>query len=199
MSDKNQERHPTENEPAPQVSVIRADTGTDFALSELWSHSPAILVFLRHTGCTFCREYVAQLHDAREQFAPFDATIGLITVGKPEDVAHFCRSRHLSEAFVCLSDPDKAAYRAFGLSRGTASELLSAHVMARGLQSVLHGHLAGLPKGDPFQMPGTFIVDQSGIVRYAHRHKDASDNPPNAELFAVLNTLRSTSQHLTAK
>ncbi len=189
MLEKTQERHPMENEPAPQVSVLRAENGSDFALAELWRNSPAILVFLRHTGCTFCREYVMQLRDARDQFAPYRVTIGLITVGKPEDVAQFCESRHLPESFLCLSDPDKAAYRAFGLSRGTASELLSAHVMARGLQSVLHGHLAGLPKGDPFQMPGTFIVDQSGIVRYAHRHKDASDNPPNAELFAVLEKL----------
>lgn len=125
-----------------------------------------------------------------ERFTHYNATVALISVGSPADTAAFCESREIGLPFVCLSDAEKRAYAAYGLSRGTVSELLlSPRLWGRGLRATLHGHFAGLPKGDPFQMPGVFIVDQAGMICYAHFYEDASDNPPNAELFAVLDAL----------
>lgn len=180
---------PTVGQPAPAVSIISAADKSAYPLSRLWSNGPAILVFLRHAGCAFCREHVAQLREDRARFEAHAATIGLITLGQPGDTAAFCRERDLPDSFVCLSDLERSAYAAYGLSRGSATELLSPRVVARGFQAILHGHLVGMPKGDPFQMPGIFIVDRDGDIRYAHRHRDAADNPPNAELFAVLESL----------
>jgi peroxiredoxin len=148
-----------------------------------------VLVFLRHSGCAFCREQVAQLQRDEARFARLGVTIGLITVGKPEDTARFCADRDLHPPFVCLSDHERAGYHAYGLSRGRPHELLAPRVFARGFQAALHGHFQGLPKGDPFQMPGIFIVDTTGTVRYAHRSADAADNPSNAEIFAVLDRI----------
>ncbi len=182
-------RHPLVGENAPDTTVNRALDRADFALSQLWQDGPAVLVFLRHLGCTFCREHTAQLRRDLDTFRQHGAQIGFLTVGKPEDTTAYCAERGLVAPFVCLSDPDKRAYSAYGLSRGSAGELFSPHVVARGFQATLHGHIVGLPKGDPYQMPGVFIVDRTGVVRYAHRSRDAADNPPNADLFAVLAAL----------
>lgn len=181
-------RRPQTGDPAPVVTIRRED-GNTLALSQLWQEGPAVLVFLRYFGCTFCREHIAQLRHDEARFHELGATIALITLGTPEASAEFCTSRAPEDIFVCLSDTEKEAYRAYGLRRAETAELLSPHVWARGMQNMLHGYFAGMPKGDVYQMPGVFIVDREGIVRYAHRHKDAADNPPNAELLDVLAVL----------
>lgn len=183
------ERHPIVGESAPSLPILRASDNESVPLASLWQDGPAVLVFLRHFGCTFCREHTAELRRDSGRFTEYGATVALITVTNPADTAAYCADRAIAAPFLCLSDPDKRAYQAYGLMRGSASELLSPHVIRRGFQATLHGHFVGMPKGDPFQMPGVFIVDRTGIVQYAHRHKDAADNPPNADLFAILKTL----------
>ena len=183
-------RIPEVGQPAPAVAIINAADGAEYCLSELWRHGPAVLVFLRHAGCTFCREQVAQLRAEQARFERYSATVGLITLGRPQETDEFCRERNLSKVFVCLSDTEKLAYGAYSLARVSAGALITPNVIARGFQAVLHGHLVGMPKGDPLQMPGLFVVDVNGRVAYAHRHRDAADNPPNEVLFEVLESLK---------
>ena len=180
---------PTIGEIAPDKTIRLALTGELYSLSKLWEEGPAVVVFLRHLGCTFCREHIAHLQKDYDRFEKLGVKLGLITVAQPEDTLSFCRDRNLLDHFVCLSDPEKQAYQTYGLSRAGVSKLLTANVFMRGFQSVMHGHLVGMPKGDPYQMPGLFIVDRNGIVKYAHRSKDASDNPSNSDLFRILERL----------
>ena len=47
--------------------------------------------------------------------------------------------------------------------------------------------MAGVIRSDRlFTMPGVFVIDRKGIVRYAHRNKDVADNPPNDELLDAI-------------
>jgi peroxiredoxin len=39
------------------------------------------------------------------------------------------------------------------------------------------------------QMPGTFLIDTAGEVRYAHRNRFPADNPPLEELLAAIGHL----------
>ena len=181
--------HPQVGEAAPEVIVTNAGTQEPFALASLWSERPAVLVFLRHLGCMFCREYTAQLQEDLAAFQKYEAKIALINFETAEATHKFCDARSLVPSFVCLSDTERNAYRAYNLSRITAGELFAPHVWARGFQAALHGHLASIPKGDPFQMPGVFVVDTSGIIQFAHRNKDAADNPPNEMVLSVLRDL----------
>ena len=174
---------------APDIGVRRAAGGMELRLAELWREGPAVLIFLRYLGCPFCREHAAKIHDALDVFRRYQAKIAFVTVGKEDDMRAFCNDRDLARSVECLSDPDRAAYRAFGLSRGGVAEMFGPQVLARGLQAALHGHFLGMPKGDLFQLPGVFIVDRTGVIRFAHRNKDVADNPPNEALFQVLEAL----------
>lgn len=89
--------------------------------------------------------------------------------------------------FICLSDPEKEAYRAFGLERGGLREMFGLKGWIQGFEATLAGHTLGRPIGDPWQMPGVF--DREGVVRYTHYAKKAPDNPPNDELLEVLDAL----------
>jgi peroxiredoxin len=50
--------------------------------------------------------------------------------------------------------------------------------------------VAKLSGDDYRQMPGVFVIDRTGVIRYAHRNRDVSDNPPNDELLEALAALR---------
>ncbi len=174
---------------APDIEVVAAGSGERTPLSAYWSTGPALLVFLRHLGCSFCREQVALALQLEAELRALGASAVLITLGTPEASEPFCRERGIAPPFHCVCDPAKDAYRAYGLARAHATELLTPHVVSRGFQAALHGHFAGMPKGDPFQMPGAFIVNSAGGVVYAHRHRDAADNPPNEVLLAGLRSI----------
>ncbi len=182
-------RRPALGEPAPDVTLTAAGKSEPLLLSSLWKERPAVLVFLRHLGCMFCREHTAQLQESLPLFQELEVRIALINFESEEATQKFCSARNLNEPFLCLSDTERNAYRAYNLSRITATELFAPHVWARGFQAALHGHLASIPKGDPFQMPGVFVVDTAGILRYAYRSRDAADNPPNEPILTVLREL----------
>ena len=181
---------PTIGDCAPDAMVSVAIDAPPILLSSVWKEGPALLVFLRHLGCIFCREHVAMLRADQGTFERLHTRVALVTLNTPNSTINFCEDRVPNATFVCLSDQTKQAYQAYGLSRtNTRDLLLSPHIYSRGFQAALHGHFNGIPTVDPFQMPGVFIVDQSGIIRYAHRHKDAADNPSNSTLIEVLEAL----------
>lgn len=131
-----------------------------------------------------------QLRGDRGKFKRAGAAIALIGLGSPERAGWFCDERRLN-GFACLADPDKAAHRAYGLGRGSLRQVLGPQqyiqwMRARLLPEIRHG----LPREDIMQMPGTFVIDTGGIVRYVHRNRDASDNPSNEEILGVLDDLR---------
>lgn len=92
--------------------------------------------------------------------------------------------------FPCLADPQRRGYKTFGLKRGNLwSVLLNPAVLRRGFQAGRKGHHIEKIVGDAFQMPGTFIIDREGIVRYANYASHAGDHPPAASLLAALRSL----------
>ena len=78
---------------------------------------------------------------------------------------------------------DLSAYAAYGLGRGSLSQLFGWRSWLRGAVATLQGHVVGRLTGDGFQMPGTFLIDTGGVIRFTHRHKDASDNLGNDVLL----------------
>ena len=135
-----------------------------------------------------------QLRGDRSRFRRLGTQVVLVGLGTPERARWFCEDRDLP--FTCVSDEDRSAHRAYGLKRGTLRQVLGPQVYLRWTKARLLGDMP-LPSArfgeDVMQMPGTFVVDRDGIVRYAHRNRDVTDNPPNEELLAVLADLRPAS------
>jgi hypothetical protein len=88
-----------------------------------------------------------------------------------------------------LSDPDGAAYRAWGLKRGNAAQLLGPAVWVETAKASLKGESIHKVAGDPFQMPGTFTVSTDGIVRYAYYSLHAGDYPTERAMLRAVDAL----------
>ena len=93
-----------------------------------------------------------------------------VTQGDPKQAQALCD--RMRAPFPCLADAQRATYKAFGLKRGSVWEVMGPAAIAHGFEAAAKGHFVERVVGDAFQMPGTFIIDRAGIVRYA-RYGDA--------------------------
>jgi peroxiredoxin len=107
-----------------------------------------------------------------------------VTQGDPQQAQSLCDRFHAP--FPCLADPQRESYRAFGLKRGSWWEVVGPATFPRGLQAASKGHFIERPIGDVMQLPGTFIIDRQGIVRYASYARHSADHPQTSELVEAL-------------
>jgi peroxiredoxin len=154
------------------------------SLEELSFGQPVLVVFLRHLGCTFCREALEDLGKHRERIERSGTRICLVSMASEDKTRSLATRYGLGEVGI-VADPQQRLYRAFELARGTLGQLFGVRMFLRGFQAgVLGKHGMGMLAGDGFQMPGAFVVSRGRIVR-AYRHEDAADRPDYCELASA--------------
>lgn len=162
--------------PAVQRLALRTKTQYGVTLDELTRLTPVLLVFLRHTGCTFCRETLSDLAAKRAAIEAEGVRLALVFMASECESGEML-ARYGLEDINRVSDPHQHIYRAFGLTRGRLWELAGPRVMLRGLQGLLHGHGWRPPRDeDAFQMPGVFLLFHGEVLR-TFRHQFAGDRP----------------------
>ncbi len=162
------------------LNEMRTNTGE--SLSELADNQPVLLIFLRHFGCTFCREALADISSKRDSLEKSGTKIVFVHM-TDYDVADRYFSRYNLDGAIHVSDPQCHFYAAFGLVKGTINQLFGLHSWIRGFSAgVVSGHGAGPQLGDGFQMPGVFVIHQ-GEIKESFIHKLASDRPDYQDLM----------------
>jgi peroxiredoxin len=167
---------------APDVEIFDAQ-GNPARLSDSWQSGPTALVFMRHVGCIFCREQVQELRDNADALAEAGLSVVVITPDRPSRASKFAEECRVP--FPLLTDPERKAYRAYGLMDGSASQLINPHIIARGAKAALHGTLPQRPTSHPRQLPGTAIVDRTGRLCYLHHARDAADHLTSGQLIGL--------------
>jgi peroxiredoxin len=151
------------------------------SLAELSIGQTVLVLFLRHSGCTFCREALADLQHQRQRIEQSGAIIAVVHMGvENEKTAQFFAAYKLADVNR-FSDPEQKLYRAFELKRGNFWQLLGPSVWWRGAKAFFSGHGIGKLNGDGFQMPGAFIIRDGQIIKQ-FRHATAADRPDYAGL-----------------
>jgi peroxiredoxin len=126
---------------------------------------------------------VVQLHRSKKQFEDIGFQVVLVGLGTPHQTEAFKKKYSLSFPIIC--DPEKKLYQTYGLGKGSIVRMASPALLLKGLKTLSQGHTPGAPQGDIKQMPGVFLIDTSGNIRYAHYSKDPSDNPSIDTLLAL--------------
>jgi hypothetical protein len=141
----------------------------------------ALVVFLRHFGCTFCREAIDDVARQREAILAAGARSIVFVHASPEaDAAPWFADPALGEVTV-ISDPEREHYRAFGLGPTGVASLVSPKVWARGAASAL-AHGFGVQPADLMrQLPGVFVVEDGRILA-EFRHASPADRPDYVSL-----------------
>jgi hypothetical protein len=151
------------------------------SLHELSQHRPVLLVAVRHFGCTFCRETLADLADRRAALESQGVELAILHSAGAEAAAPHL-ARHGLGDVPAFADPDQRLARALGIRRGTFIELLGPRNLLRAIPAFFAGHGVGYPVGDPLLMPGAFVI-HGGRVRNHHHPAYAGERTDWAALL----------------
>jgi peroxiredoxin len=145
-------------------------------IADLTHELPVLFIFLRHLGCTFCRETLHELAAQRRDIELEGAAIALVHMSPAEEAEEIFNKYQLNNV-IRIEDTEQELYRAFHLSRGSLRRLFGIKVWVRGfIAGVLRGHGLGPRMGDVAQMPGVFLVYNGEVVR-EFRHISPADRP----------------------
>jgi peroxiredoxin len=139
-----------------------------------------ILAFTRHFGCPQCKELVDQLSTQLPAFAAKKLGLAIVTQGTPEETKVFCTER--APGVLCLADPQRQAYEAYGLERANVWQSFLSLNVWRSNQRLKRerGWNTDLPPQgqDALQMAGVFVIAPDGRIRLPYYYDDIADHPP---------------------
>ena len=146
------------------------------SLEALSYQKPTMVVFLRHSGCTFCRRVMADLGDVRHEIDQLPVHVVVVHMGSPMDGTTIL-AKYNVEYWHHISDPFCVIYRGFGLQRGKFGQLFSWKVLWHGVvHGLFGGHGLGKLEGDSFFLPGVFVI-RNGQIVFGQPADDATQRP----------------------
>jgi hypothetical protein len=143
--------------------------------TELQPGQPAVVAFLRHTGCPFAEATLHQLRDAAESSPDTDwiavshadrsaTDRWLAAVGGPGRVR-------------VVSDPSRKTYAGWGLATTSLGHFLGRQSLGAVAKLARQGIRNRHPTGTRWQSAGTFALDPDGTIRWRHTPEHAGDLP----------------------
>lgn len=153
-------------------------------LEALSKSTPVLLVFLRHFGCTFCRETMADLVKVKDKIQSSGVKIVLVHMTSTELAQSMLEVYGLQD-ISHISDRNQALYRRFGFGRVSFKALFGVKNWWRAfVAGVVKGHLVGKPLGDPYQMPGVVLFHNQRVINnFAYKY--VSDRPDFSRIARV--------------
>ncbi len=167
-----------ESEEITSFPVVLHDfyTQEGISLAQLNQAQPVLMIFLRHFGCTFCREALADVAQRRNAIAEEGVALVFIHMTSEAEAQSYFEKYGLADV-ARVSDLHCVLYRAFSLKRAKFEEVFGIKSFVRGFQAgILKRHGIGRLVGDGFRMPGVFLIHQNQILQ-SFRHTSAADVP----------------------
>jgi peroxiredoxin len=160
--------------------IVFDAAGRHVRLGELWAERTAVLLFVRHFGCVFCRQQVAAFMPWVGRIRSARAEVFVIGHGSVDEARAFGQECQL--AVPLLTDPSRESYCALEMRRGAAT-VFHPSVVARAVSAFAAGFRQSKTAGDPLQQGGVVVMGPGGIERYRHISRFAGDHPGPAEIL----------------
>jgi hypothetical protein len=121
-----------------------------------------------------------------EEIQQLGAQVLAVTQARPEFLAVFLRDEPLP--FPAVADPERVAYRTFGLDRTSWGSFLRPRVVLRYLRLMFRGWRPRPPREgeDVLQLGGDFFLDVEGRLTFAYRSAEPTDRPSVEVLLQAL-------------
>jgi len=166
-------------------------SGSYRRLSEFWAFGPALIIFMRHFGCSCLAERWEGLRDELDAYGDAGATVVAVCQAEPERAAEVATRR--GYRFPLLCDPERSAYRAYGLLEGEPPQILHDFPWRAGDAETARTMFVEPRRGteravvdSPWQLPGEFVVAADGRLVLTHRYQYCEDFPPKTVLLGAI-------------
>ena len=161
--------------------LMRMTTNIGQSVSDISMTKPVLLVFLRHFGCQYCREAMADLSKFRPTLETQNIELVFVHMAEDEIAEDYFIKFNLKNV-QHMSDPTYRYYAAFGLLKASVNQMFGLQSWFRGFSAMAkYGSETGSQLGDNFQMPGVFMIFENEI-RDSYIHRNASDRPDYMKL-----------------
>jgi hypothetical protein len=110
-----------------------------------------------------------------DQFQALDCEVVAVSFEPLPLLQEFARREKLP--LPVSSDPERKAYRAFGLQEGSAHRLFGLPTIWTYLRGLFQGRWPRLPSANIRQLGGDILIDASGKVALLHRSHSPADRP----------------------
>ena len=176
---------------APDFELKDTD-GNLVHLCDFWRNGPALILFWRHYGFSCGVDRASRLQKEYADYIKLGASVVVIGQGEPERSKEYSQKNSIPCPVLC--DPTFQVYEAFDLLEGKPSQIIYDapdeylqidYKTGAELQESRQG-TDGALVDSPWQLPGEFVVDQSGIIRLAHRYQHCEDWPNPSMLIPAI-------------
>lgn len=168
-------------------ALKQARTQTGESMYELSQRQELLVVCVRHSGCTYCREALDDLSRQKAEIQAAGVRPVIVHMGSLDQGQQMLRE-YGCEEFDQVSDPTRRVYQALELRLGTLAELFGPRTFWRALaEGTVFRFGFGRIVGSALQMPGAFLIRDGRIVK-AYRHAFSGDRPNYVELACPLNS-----------
>jgi len=154
-------------------------TGKNVSLSSLLKEGPVVLVFYRGAWCPYCNMHLHVLNESLPEFRRYGAQLVAITPQQPDKSAEQLKKD--GYPFLVLSDLDSSVMQAYRLYYELDSELVMVYQKFGLNVEDFNG-----PGRNVLPVPGTFVLDQKGVVRARHADTDYTQRMEPAEIIKIL-------------
>lgn len=153
--------------------------GKPVTLSSLYAKGPILLAFYRGGWCPYCNFEIRALSTAFAEYQKRGVTPVAVSVEKPDEAAK--TQATYTVPFPVLCDGDLALIAPFHVVNRVEGEQLEKlgkyGVDLEGATGRKHHVIA---------IPSLFLIDQSGVVRWAHADPTYSVRPTTAQILAAI-------------
>ena len=166
----------------PEVRATDLE-GKEVALSSLYAKGPILLAFYRGGWCPFCNMEIHTLVQAYPEYQKRGVTPVALSVDQVEAGAKMKATYTIP--FPVLSDSDAKVLEAFHVVKTVEGEELA---KMKGFGVDLE-HYSGKPHHQ-IAIPSLFLIDQKGVVRWAHSDSDFKVRPSTTQILSAIDAAK---------
>lgn len=161
--------------------------GRHVRVRELWREGVVVTSFLRHYGCLFCHQAVAEIIAIIPEVTARGATLLFVGNGSVEQAKRFFAEKKLPrDGCTVVTDPERETYRAAALRRGYAATFLNAGSVRSYREARAEGHRITGVFGDLTQLGGVMVTRAPARLLMMHRSRFAGDRADRKAILAAL-------------
>lgn len=166
----------------PEFELSDQD-GNVMCATEVLEHGPLVITFYRGFWCPYCNIDMNNLQNYVPDIENKGAKLFAISPERPDYSKRIIKRQHLT--FDILHDKRNQVADSFGLKWKLSDEIITFYL------EKLHYNLKLYHGDDDWSLPipARFLIDTSGVIRYAESTPDYSTRPDPDDLMSVLKTI----------
>jgi len=163
-------------------SLTVLDTaGVKVRLGDVRGERAGLMVLMRHFGCIFCRQRLAQLVAQTQAYPNLDFAVWVIGNGTALMASDFVETHSITRPVY--TDPSRRIYQELGMNRNFG---LNFKTLKQSIVAFRQGHRQTEIKGDPWQQGGVVVFDDHGDVTFSVADNEAGSDLPWHDVWAHL-------------